>query len=163
MSYGVRGMEKKLLFSNRYEKDMDLFDDLPDDMPELSDIDDAKVPTLDDFYEYMNKKRRCVPNKERIANKDQFIKTVSELSENYKINADLSEFDAGYIADIYLLLLQFHIIRQQLFLVLCQRCRLLLQQITCFRKFRHFLPDCFTLLPYLLCFLHCFSMLNLNI
>jgi hypothetical protein len=35
MSYGVRGMEKKLLFSNRYEKDMDLFDDLPDDMPEL--------------------------------------------------------------------------------------------------------------------------------
>ena len=94
MSYGVRGMEKKLLFSNRYEKDMDLFDDLPDDMPELSDINDAKVPTLDDFYEYMNKKHRCVPNKERIANKDQFIKTVSELSENYKINADLSEFDA---------------------------------------------------------------------
>ena len=88
MSYGVRGMEKKLLFSNRYEKDIDLFDDLPDDMPELSD--------------YMNKKHRCVPNKERIANKDQFIKTVSELSENYKINADLSEFDAGYIADIYL-------------------------------------------------------------
>ena len=102
MSYGVRDMEKKLLFSNRYEKDMNLFDDLPDDMPELSDIDDAKVPTIDDFYEYMNKKRRCVPNKERIANKDQFIKTVSELSETYKINADLSEFDAGYIANIYL-------------------------------------------------------------
>ena len=102
MSYGVRGMEKKLLFSNRYEKDIDLFDDLPDDMPELSDIDDAKVPTLDDFYDYMNKKHRCVPNKERMANKDQFIKTVSELSENYKINAYLSEFDAGYIADIYL-------------------------------------------------------------
>ena len=73
MSYGVRGMEKKLLFSKRYEKDMDLFDDLPDDIPELSDIDD--------FYEYMTKKRRCVPNKERIANKEQFIKTVSELSE----------------------------------------------------------------------------------
>lgn len=51
MSYGVRGMEKKLLFSNRYEKDMNLFDD----MPELSDIDDAKVLTIDDFYEYMNK------------------------------------------------------------------------------------------------------------
>ena len=66
-------MEKKLLFSKRYEKDMDLFDDLPDDIPELSDIDD--------FYEYMTKKRRCVPNKERIANKEQFIKTVSELSE----------------------------------------------------------------------------------
>lgn len=94
MSYEVRGMEKKLLFSNRYEKDMDLFDDLPDDIPELSDIDD--------FYEYMTEKRRCVPNKERFANKEQFIKTVSELSENYKINADLSEFDAGYIADIYL-------------------------------------------------------------
>ena len=47
MSYGVRGMEKKLLFSNRYEKDMDLFDDFPDDIPELSDIDDAKVPTID--------------------------------------------------------------------------------------------------------------------
>ena len=94
MSYEVRGMEKKLLFSNRYEKDMDLFDDLPDDIPELSDIDD--------FYEYMTEKRRCVPNKERIANKEQFIKTVSELSENYKINADLSEFDAGYISDIYL-------------------------------------------------------------
>lgn len=94
MSYGVRGMEKNLLFSNRYKKNMDLFDDLPDDIPELSDIDD--------FYEYMTEKRRCVPNKERIANKEQFIKTVSELSENYKINADLSEFDAGYIADIYL-------------------------------------------------------------
>ena len=47
MSYGVRGMEKKLLFSNRYEKDMNLFDD----MPELSDIDDAKVLTIDDIYE----------------------------------------------------------------------------------------------------------------
>lgn len=88
MSYGVRGMEKKLLFSNRYEKDMDLFDDLPDDMPELSDIDDAKVPTLDDFYDYMNKKHRCVPNKERIANKDQFIKTVLPKFPSHKRTPD---------------------------------------------------------------------------
>ena len=102
MSYGVRGMEKKLLFSKRYEKDMDMFDYLPADLPELSDIDNAKVPAIDDFFAYMKEKRRIVPNKERIANKDQFIKTVYELSETYKVSADLSEFDAGYIADIYL-------------------------------------------------------------
>lgn len=102
MSYGVRGMKKKILFSKRYEKNMDMLDDFPADLPDLSDIDDAKIPTLDDFYEYMKKKRKIVPNKEKIVNKDQFIKTVYELSNTYEISADLSEFDAGYIADIYL-------------------------------------------------------------
>ena len=50
----------------------------------------------------MRKNRKSVPDEERIANKDKFIKTVEELSNTYKIDVDLEEFSEGYVAHIYL-------------------------------------------------------------
>lgn len=50
---------------------------------------------------FIQKNRRSVPSKERIADKDKFIKTVYELSNSFEIDADLIEFAEGYIANIY--------------------------------------------------------------
>ena len=53
------------------------------------------------FLKFIQKNRRSVPSKERIADKDKFIKTVYELSNSFEIDADLIEFAEGYIANIY--------------------------------------------------------------
>ena len=63
---------------------------------------DAAISQVSDFFEYMRKNRKSVPDEERIANKDKFIKTVEELSNTYKIDVDLEEFSKGYVAHIYL-------------------------------------------------------------
>ena len=59
----------------------------------------------DDFLKFIQKNRRSVPSKERIADKDKFIKNVYELSNSFEIDADLIEFAEGYIANIYVCLL----------------------------------------------------------
>ena len=53
------------------------------------------------YPKFIQKNRRSVPSKERIADKDKFIKTVYELSNSFEIDADLIEFAEGYIANIY--------------------------------------------------------------
>ena len=70
--------EQKIIFSNRFEKEK--FEDYKTDLGTGNTI---------------------TPSKERIADKDKFIKTVYELSNSFEIDADLIEFAEGYIANIY--------------------------------------------------------------
>lgn len=90
--------EQKIIFSNRFEKEK--FEDYKTDLGT-----DSSVPPdfteADDFLKFIQKNRRSVPSKERIADKDKFIKTVYELSNSFEIDADLIEFAEGYIANIY--------------------------------------------------------------
>ena len=78
------------------EKFEDYKTDLGTDSSVTPDFSEA-----DDFLKFIQKNRRSVPSKERIADKDKFIKTVYELSNSFEIDADLIEFAEGYIANIY--------------------------------------------------------------
>ena len=90
--------ERKIIFSKRFKK----YKFMNSDTESKDDADyDAAISQISDFFEYMRKNRKSVPSKERIADKDKFIKTVYELSNSFEIDADLIEFAEGYIANIY--------------------------------------------------------------
>lgn len=91
--------EQKIIFSNRFEKEK--FEDYKTDLGTGNTIT-PDFTEADDFLKFIQKNRRSVPSKERIADKDKFIKTVYELSNSFEIDADLIEFAEGYIANIYL-------------------------------------------------------------
>ena len=90
--------EQKIIFSNRFEKEK--FEDYKTDLGTGNTIT-PDFTEADDFFKFIQKNRRSVPSKERIADKDKFIKTVYELSNSFEIDADLIEFAEGYIANIY--------------------------------------------------------------
>ena len=91
--------ERKIIFSKRFKK----YKFMNSDTESKDDADyDAAISQVSDFFECMRKNRKSVPDEERIANKDKFIKTVEELSNTYKIDVDLEEFSEGYVAHIYL-------------------------------------------------------------
>ncbi len=52
----------------------------------------------DDFFNFMREHRKLIPNEKRLADKDRFINAVRNLSEEYEIDADMKEIDAGYVA-----------------------------------------------------------------
>lgn len=58
--------------------------------------------TEEDFFDYIQKNRKIVPNQQRLADKKKFIWAVRELSETYKIDADLKSSDDGYTAHLYM-------------------------------------------------------------
>ena len=91
--------EQKIIFSNRFEKEK--FEDYKTDLGTGNTIT-PDFTEADDFLKFIQKNRKSVPDEERIANKDKFIKTVEELSNTYKIDVDLEEFSEGYVAHIYL-------------------------------------------------------------
>ena len=81
--------KRKVIFSNRFEKEK------LDDYSTNLETDNAIAPTFseaNDFLKFIQKNRRSIPSKERIADKDKFIKTVYELSNSFEIDADLIEF-----------------------------------------------------------------------
>lgn len=66
--------ERKIIFSKRFKK----YKFMNSDTESKDDADyDAAISQISDFFEYMRKNRKSVPDEERIANKDKFIKTVS--------------------------------------------------------------------------------------
>ena len=92
--------ERKIIFSKRFKK----YKFMNSDTESKDDADyDAAISQVSDFFEYMRKNRKSVPDEERIANKDKFIKTVEELSNTYKIDVDLEEFSKGYVAMLFIL------------------------------------------------------------
>ena len=78
--------EQKIIFSNRFEKEK--FEDYKTDLGTGNTIT-PDFTEADDFLKFIQKNRRSVPSKERIADKDNFIKTVYELSNSFEIDADL--------------------------------------------------------------------------
>lgn len=56
----------------------------------------------DDFFSFMREHRKLIPNEKRLADKDRFINAVRKLSEEYEIDADMKEIDAGYVAALYM-------------------------------------------------------------
>lgn len=90
--------EQKIVSSDRFEKEK--FGDYKADLGAGNTI----IPDFmeaDDFLKLIQKNHRSVPSEKRIADRDKFIKTAYELSNNFEIDADLIEFAEGYIANVY--------------------------------------------------------------
>jgi hypothetical protein len=55
-----------------------------------------------DFNEILKAVEQNHPKEKRLADKDRFINAVRKLSEEYEIDADMKEIDAGYVAALYM-------------------------------------------------------------
>lgn len=90
-----------LIFSNRFEQP---------DFNEILKAVEQNHPkekrygagSGDDFFSFMREHRKLIPNEKRLADKDRFINAVRKLSEEYEIDADMKEIDAGYVAALYM-------------------------------------------------------------
>ena len=90
-----------LIFSNRFEQ--------PDFNEILKAVEQNRpkekrtvAGSGDDFFSFMREHRKLIPNEKRLADKDRFINAVRKLSEEYEIDADMKEIDAGYVAALYM-------------------------------------------------------------
>lgn len=93
--------KEKVIFSKRFDHE---FLNQSEEQPDESDFDDSKVnlPTADEFVKFIEENRKAVPDKKRLAEKDKFLKAVSELSKQYEIDTDIYEADDGYTAYLYM-------------------------------------------------------------
>ena len=90
-----------LIFSNRFEQP-DIDELLKEMEQNLHGEKSDNIGSVDDFFSFMREHRKLIPNEKRLADKDKFINAVRELSEEYEIDADIEEIDAGYIATLYM-------------------------------------------------------------
>ena len=90
-----------LIFSNRFEQP-DIDELLKEMEQNLQGEKSDNIGSVDDFFSFMREHRKLIPNEKRLADKDKFINAVRELSEEYEIDADIEEIDAGYIATLYM-------------------------------------------------------------
>ena len=91
---------ERVIFSNRFDRPT--LEQIEEEMKNKKYDDNENLMSADEFLEFMKQNRRTVPNEKRIANKDKFIWAVRELSETFKIDADLKETDDGYTATLYI-------------------------------------------------------------
>ena len=90
-----------LLFSNRFEQSD--FNEILKEMEQNPQKEKRNgTGSGDDFFSFMREHRKLIPNKKRLADKDRFINAVRKLSEEYEIDADMKEIDAGYVAALYM-------------------------------------------------------------
>lgn len=92
--------KERVIFSNRFDRPT--LEQIEEEMKKENYDDNENLMSAEEFLEFMKQNRRTVPNEKRIANKDNFIWAVRELSETFEIDADLKEDDDGYTASLYM-------------------------------------------------------------
>ena len=96
-------LEKKMIFSKRYEKITDKMladesdEELEDKMSEYN-----PYPTGEDFLRHLEEDSEIVLIPERVKRKDLFISLAKKLSEDYEIDTDIYERNGGIIVDMYI-------------------------------------------------------------
>ncbi len=90
-----------LIFSNRFEQSD--FNEILKEMEQNPQKEKRNgAGSGDDFFSFMREHRKLIPNEKRLADKDRFINAVRKLSEEYEIDADMKEIDAGDVAALYM-------------------------------------------------------------
>lgn len=94
--------EKKVLYSKRFSKEYLL--DLEEKVEQLNSENkfDDGLEEGESFLDFIQKNQEYVPNEERLAEKDLFIKAAIDLADSYEIDTDIIEYDTRVIANIYL-------------------------------------------------------------
>lgn len=89
-----------IVFCNRFDRPT--LEQIEKEMKNENLDDHSTSMTEEDFFDYIQKNRKIIPNQQRLADKKKFIWAVRELSETYKIDADLKSSDDGYTAHLYM-------------------------------------------------------------
>lgn len=94
--------EKKVLYSKRFPKED--FSDIDEKLEQLNKENklDDELKEGESFLEFIEKNQKFVPNEQRIAEKELFIKAAVDMAESYQIDTDIVEYDTRVVANIYL-------------------------------------------------------------
>ena len=92
--------KERVIFSNRFDRPT--LEQIEEEMKKENYDDNENLMSAEEFLDFLQKNRRTVPNEKRLVNKEKFIWAVRELSETFKIDADLRESDDGYTAYLYM-------------------------------------------------------------
>lgn len=94
--------EKKVLYSKRFPKED--FSDIDEKFEQLNKENklDDEIKEGESFLDFIKKNQTSVPNKQRIEEKELFIRTALDLAESYSIDTDIIEYDTRIVANVFL-------------------------------------------------------------
>ena len=94
--------EKKVLYSKRFPKED--FSDIDEKFEQLNKENklDDEIKEGESFLDFIKKNQTSVPNKQRIEEKELFIRAAIDLAESYSIDTDIVEYDTRIVANIFL-------------------------------------------------------------
>lgn len=94
--------EMKVIYSKRYPKMSSAeLDEEIEKLNKENKFDDG-LKEGESIVDFLERNQKFVPNKERLAEKDLFLKVVKDLSESYEIDADIVEGNISCVAHLYL-------------------------------------------------------------
>ena len=94
--------EKKVLYSKRFpKKDFSDIDEKFEQLNKENKFDD-ELKEGENFLDFIKQNQTSVPNKQRIEEKDLFIRAAIDLAESYFIDTDIVEYDTRVVANMYL-------------------------------------------------------------
>lgn len=94
--------EMKVIYSKRYPKIDSAELDKEIEQLNTENIFDDGLEEGESIIDFIEHNQEYVPNEERLAEKDLFLKVVKDLSESYEIDADIVEGDISCVAHLYL-------------------------------------------------------------
>lgn len=94
--------EKKVLYSKRFPKED--FSDIDEkfEQPNKENKFDDEIKEGESFLDFIKKNQTSVPNKQRIKEKELFIRAALDLAESYSIDTDIIEYDTRIVANVFL-------------------------------------------------------------
>lgn len=94
--------EKKVLYSKRFPKED--FSDIDEKFEQLNKENklDDEIKERESFLDFIKKNQTSVPNKQRIEEKELFIRAAIDLAESYSIDTDIIEYDTRIVANVFL-------------------------------------------------------------
>ena len=94
--------EKKVLYSKRFPKED--FSDIDEKFEQLNKENklDDEIKEGESFLDFIKKNQTSVPNKQRIEEKELFIRAAIDLAESYSIDTDIVEYDTRIVANVFL-------------------------------------------------------------
>lgn len=94
--------EKKVLYSKRFPKED--FSDIDEKFEQLNKENklDDEIKEGESFLDFIKKNQTSVPNKQRIEEKELFIRAALDLAESYSIDTDIIEYDTRVVANVFL-------------------------------------------------------------
>ena len=94
--------EKKVLYSKRFPKED--FSDIDEKFEQLNKENklDDELKEGESFLDFIKKNQTSVPNKQRIEEKELFIRAAIDLAESYSIDTDIVEYDTRIVANVFL-------------------------------------------------------------
>ena len=94
--------EMKLIYSKRFPKKSLAESDKETEQLNTEKKYDDGLKEGENIIDFLERNKKVVPNEERLAEKDLFIKAAMDLSMSYQIDTDIIDGDTSCVAHLYL-------------------------------------------------------------